>query len=148
MARLVKIAKELNVGTSTIVQHLLSKGFEIENKPTAKVSEEMYSELLKEFQSSIAVKEQADQLIIGSRIGGKQEIIEEEKHTPTVVKHEKVEEKKPVEKEPEKKEKKETTEEKVDGRIELDKKLKVVGKIDLEKKKEKAPSGEDKKEEV
>ncbi len=67
--RLVKIAKELNVGTTTIVEHLLGAGFEIENKPTAKISEEMYNELLKQFSSSIAVKEQADQLILGSRMG-------------------------------------------------------------------------------
>ncbi len=65
--RLVKIAKELNVGTSTIVEHLTNNGFEIENKPTAKISDEMYTELLKEFQKSIAIKEKADQLIIGNR---------------------------------------------------------------------------------
>ena len=41
--RLVKIAKELNVGTSTIVEHLTNNGFEIENKPTAKISDEMYT---------------------------------------------------------------------------------------------------------
>jgi translation initiation factor IF-2 len=65
MEKLIKVAKELNVGTSTIVEHLSKKGFEIENKPTAKVTDEMYKELLKEFQKSIAIKEQADQLIIG-----------------------------------------------------------------------------------
>ncbi|MCB0570342.1 MAG: translation initiation factor IF-2 [Phaeodactylibacter sp.] len=65
--RLIKIAKELNVGTTTIVEHLSKSGFEIENKPTAKVTDEMYAELLKEFQKSIAIKEQADQLIIGTR---------------------------------------------------------------------------------
>lgn len=65
--RLVKIAKELNVGTTTIVDHLSSKGFDIENKPTAKVTDEMYDELLREFQKSIAIKEQADQLVIGTR---------------------------------------------------------------------------------
>jgi len=65
--RLVKIAKELNVGTSTIVEHLTNNGFEIENKPTAKISDEMYTELLKEFQKSIAIKEKADQLVIGNR---------------------------------------------------------------------------------
>lgn len=63
--RLVKIAKELSVGTSTIVEHLMSRGFEIENKPTAKITDEMYNELLKEFSKSIAIKEQADQLVIG-----------------------------------------------------------------------------------
>lgn len=67
--RLVKIAKELNVGTTTIVEHLTNSGFEIENKPTAHITDEMYAELLKEFQKSIAIKEKADQLVIGNRPG-------------------------------------------------------------------------------
>lgn len=71
--RLVKIAKELNVGTATIVEHLHKSGFEIDNKPTAKVTDEMYSELLKEFQKSIAIKEKADQLVIGTRPQTKKE---------------------------------------------------------------------------
>ena len=63
--RLVKIAKELNVGTATIVEHLKESGFDIKNKPSAKITDDMYAELLREFQSSISVKEQADQLKIG-----------------------------------------------------------------------------------
>jgi translation initiation factor IF-2 len=63
--RLVKIAKELNVGVSTIVDFLTSKGFTIENKPTSLVSDEMHALLLKEFSSSIAEKEKADQIVIG-----------------------------------------------------------------------------------
>lgn len=65
--RLVKIAKELNVGTATIVDFLVGSGFEIENKPTSKVSDEMHDALLKEFSNSMAVKEKADQLVIGNR---------------------------------------------------------------------------------
>lgn len=65
--RLVKIAKELNVGTSTIVEFLASKGHVIDNKPTAKVEDDMYHELLKEFSNSMAVKEKADSLIIGTK---------------------------------------------------------------------------------
>lgn len=65
--RLVKVAQELNVGTSTIVDFLNGKGFHIENKPTSKVTEEMEILLLKEFQKDIAVKEKADQLTIGVR---------------------------------------------------------------------------------
>lgn len=74
--RLVKIAKELNVGLSTIVDFLQDKGHDIDPKPTAKVSEEMYQELLQEFQRSMSIKEQADQLVIGTRptaTGGKKE---------------------------------------------------------------------------
>jgi translation initiation factor IF-2 len=72
--RLVKIAKELNVGTHTIVDFLTDKGYEIDAKPTAKVSEEMYNELLKEFAKSLDIKNRADQLVIGTRPGsGKKE---------------------------------------------------------------------------
>ena len=65
--RLIKVAKELNVGTATIVEFLEKNGFEIDNKPTAKVTDEMHDALLMEFQKSAAIKEKADQLIIGSR---------------------------------------------------------------------------------
>jgi translation initiation factor IF-2 len=75
--RLVIIAKQLNVGTTTIVEHLKSSGFEIDNKPTAKISDEMYSELLKHFSNEIAVKEKADLLTIGHRQSKEEE--EEEK---------------------------------------------------------------------
>ncbi len=71
--RLVKVAKELNVGTTTIVEYLTSKGYEIDNKPTAKIGDDMYLDLVKEFQGSIDVKEKADQLIIGNRPSAKKE---------------------------------------------------------------------------
>lgn len=67
MKRLVKVAKELNVGLSTIVDHLTGKGFEIESKPTAKVTDEMYEELLNEFKGSLEIKKSADQIVIGTR---------------------------------------------------------------------------------
>ncbi|HNR09525.1 MAG TPA: hypothetical protein PKM27_19565, partial [Saprospiraceae bacterium] len=62
---LVKAASEFNVGTSSIVEHLQKKGFAIDNKPNAKISDEMYDELIKEFSSSMAVKEKAEALVIG-----------------------------------------------------------------------------------
>jgi len=65
--RLVKIAKELNVGTTTIVEHLAKNGYEVDNKPTAKISDEMYDVLLKEFQNFADIKEKADNLVIGTR---------------------------------------------------------------------------------
>lgn len=65
--RLVKIAQELNVGTATIVEFLSAKGFEIENKPTSKVTEEMETLLLKEYQKDMAEKVKADAMTIGVR---------------------------------------------------------------------------------
>lgn len=60
--RLIQVAKELNVGLGSIVEHLNKKGFEIDNKPTAPVSEEMLAELYREFQKSAAIKEEADKI--------------------------------------------------------------------------------------
>jgi len=64
---LVKIAKELNVGTTTIVDFLNHSGFDIENKPNAKITDEMYAKLLKEFQRSIDDKEASKHVSIGVR---------------------------------------------------------------------------------
>ena len=63
--RLVKTASEFNVGTSSIVEFLQKKGFSIENKPTANISDEMFEELKKEFGASQAIKEKAEALVIG-----------------------------------------------------------------------------------
>jgi translation initiation factor IF-2 len=75
--RLVKVAKEFNVGTSTVVEHLHKAGFDVENKPTAKISDEMYEELMREFKKSMDIKEKADQLILGHRSGVKPEPVVE-----------------------------------------------------------------------
>ena len=145
--RLVKVAKELNVGTATIVEYLHGTGFEIENKPTAKVTDEMYEKLVQEFSSSIAVKEKADQLILGGSRGGKKldgETIVEEK---PVVKPEKP----PVSKaaEPEVKPEEVKTEPEVPATVAEDDKprLKVVGKIDLDADKKKKEEARKRKEE-
>jgi translation initiation factor IF-2 len=141
--RLVKVAKELNVGTSTIVDHLISRGFEIDNKPTAKITEEMYADLLKEFQGSIAVKEQADQLIIGNRPG----TVKEEPVKEARVKETKPAEIKPTP-EPEGKEDTTSHEPAEDERSVSAPKLKVIGKIDLDAdKKKKAEKDAQKKRE-
>ena len=73
--RLIKVAKELNVGTSTIVEFLTRNGFEIDDKPIAKVTGEMEAKLYEEFQESVAIKEKADQLIIGTRPSAKKETV-------------------------------------------------------------------------
>jgi len=64
--QLIKVAKELNVGMGTIVEFLSDKGFSIDNKPNARVNEEMHSALLKKFSDSKAEKEKADQLSFGN----------------------------------------------------------------------------------
>lgn len=63
---LVKIARDLNVGTATIVEHLNGKGFDIENKPNAKITDDMYDELTRFFQKSIEIKDASKNVNIGS----------------------------------------------------------------------------------
>jgi translation initiation factor IF-2 len=71
--KLIQIVKELNVGLSTLVEHLAKKGYEVENKPTAKITDQMYSELLKEFQKSGDIKQQAKSVSFGAGKAGKEE---------------------------------------------------------------------------
>jgi len=49
--RLSKVARELNVGISTIVDFLSSQGTEIEASPNTKIEVGVYEVLLGEFQS-------------------------------------------------------------------------------------------------
>jgi translation initiation factor IF-2 len=65
--QLIKVAKELNVGMETVVRFLTEKGFEVENKPIAKISDDMYGTLVKKFSDSMAEKQKADQIVIGTR---------------------------------------------------------------------------------
>lgn len=48
--RLNKVLRELNISLDRAVEHLQSKGHEIEARPTAKISSEVYEVLLDEFQ--------------------------------------------------------------------------------------------------
>lgn len=130
--RLVKIAKELNVGTSTIVDYLNSHGYELEDKPTAKVTDEMHEILLKEFSKDRDIKEKADQLIIGNRPTAKKESTPPP--TPKVEKAPPTPKEEPAKQDstpPSDGKKEETPEER--PRF-LASRLKVLGKIDLDKK--------------
>ncbi|WP_129714306.1 translation initiation factor IF-2 [Pedobacter sp. SYP-B3415] len=62
---LFKAVKELNIGIATAVDFLAHKGYSIENKPTTKLSREMYDALLKEYQGDKIVREEAKQIVIG-----------------------------------------------------------------------------------
>src|SRR5688572_24392191 len=57
--RLNQAAKTLNIGISSVVEFLTLKGFDIENKPTAKITQEQFKLLLKAFESSVADKLEA-----------------------------------------------------------------------------------------
>src|SRR4030043_1053164 len=60
--RLNKIARELNVGISTIVEFLHKKGVKIESNPNEKITSEQYNLLLKEFSTDLNVKKESEKL--------------------------------------------------------------------------------------
>jgi translation initiation factor IF-2 len=60
--RLSKAAREFNIGVSTVVDFLLKKGFTVEKDPNSKISQEMYTLLMKEFATEKHVKEEAKKI--------------------------------------------------------------------------------------
>src|ERR1043165_1411221 len=65
LPRLLAAAKEFNIGQDTLVDFLVSKGFDRDElKPTAKLTEQMYRSLQQEFQSDKVAKTKADQIEI------------------------------------------------------------------------------------
>jgi translation initiation factor IF-2 len=60
--RLSKIAREFNLGISTIVEFLEKKGYKVDSNPNSKVPEDGYELLLKEFGDQITVKEKSKEV--------------------------------------------------------------------------------------
>ncbi|MEQ8423422.1 MAG: translation initiation factor IF-2 N-terminal domain-containing protein, partial [Cyclobacteriaceae bacterium] len=136
MIRLGQASRKLNVGHNTILDFLSSKGFEVENNPNAKLTGEQFAMLSKEFATSASEKREASGLTIGVKhIENVTIETEAEAHRKKTDEDEQIliknlgstEIKAKEEPKPEKVERKKT---KLEG-------IKVVGKIDLDKKKTK-----------
>lgn len=134
LIRLSQAARKLNVGHNTILEFLAKKGFEVENNPNAKLTPEQVMLLSKEFATSATEKLEASGLSIGVK-HSENIVLEKEKETA----------KKRVEDEEtnimiknlgskDLKAKEETKSEKVEREKTKLEGIKVVGKIDLEKK--------------
>jgi len=63
--KLIKAVKELNIGMGTIVDFLATKGYKVDKQPMAKLDNDMYNTLLKEFAVDKSIKEEAKQISIG-----------------------------------------------------------------------------------
>src|SRR5690606_26838544 len=133
MIRLGQASRKLNVGHNTIVEFLSEKGFTVDNNPNAKLTGEQYAMLAKEFASSASEKLEASGLTIGT------------KHTEQITaEREKEAAKKRVEEEEsiliknlgskELKPKEEPKTEKVEREKPKLEGIRVLGKIDLDKK--------------
>jgi translation initiation factor IF-2 len=74
--RLSKLAREFNVGITTIVDFLKKKGHDIESNPNTKVAPELYALLLKEYSSDITAKKESEKVNLRS--------LREKKETVTI----------------------------------------------------------------
>ena len=92
--RLSKIAKELNVGISSLVDHLKSKGVDIESSPNTKVEENNYSILLEEFADAKLEKAKAKE-VVASREKKPAVVVEIPKKEEEVIKAKPAEMKRP-----------------------------------------------------
>lgn len=64
--RLAKAAREFNVGVTTIIDFLKKKGFDEDFKPNSKLTPEMVSHLVAEYQSEKEVKEKAHEKVFST----------------------------------------------------------------------------------
>jgi translation initiation factor IF-2 len=135
LIRLSQAARKLNVGHNTILDFLAKKGFEVENNPNAKLTPEQVNLLSKEFASSATDKLEASSLHIGTKhaenltLESEKEVakkrVEEEERI--MIKNLGSKEVKAPKEDPKVSEKVEREKPKLEG-------IKVLGKIDLEKK--------------
>ncbi|MBN1252091.1 MAG: translation initiation factor IF-2 [Bacteroidales bacterium] len=148
--RLSKVAREFNVGISTIVEFLNKKGYQVDENPNAKLSPVCYAILLSEYSKDIAVKKEKEELTLRTLKGKKEAIsIDEEDFVEEELNDEKDNDKIIIitdnNLDEEKKSKKEKTKDDVDIKLKkTESNIKIVGKIDLEKKEKK----EEKKPEI
>lgn len=77
--RLGKAASEFNVSTQTIIESLQKKGFAIDNKPTAKLTEEMYNYISGIFSSDKEAKEQSKS--VGLKLKKREETVKADEST-------------------------------------------------------------------
>jgi translation initiation factor IF-2 len=83
--RLMKAAKEFNVGKTTIVEFLTGKGFAVDNKPDPVLSGDMYDALIAEYDAERAAKKKSDKVVLAKAVADdKKNNVKPEKPVETV----------------------------------------------------------------
>ena len=82
--RLSKLAREFNVGITTIVDFLKKKGFEIESNPNTKVAPELLEILSKEYSSDLNAKKESEKVNLHS-YREKKDIVTIDDHAEEIV---------------------------------------------------------------
>ncbi|MCW0482617.1 translation initiation factor IF-2 [Gaoshiqia sediminis] len=78
--RLSKVARDFNVGLSTIVEFLHKKGFDVDTDPNTKISEDAYHLLEKEYKSDISLKKESEKINLKSQRTKKETITLDDLH--------------------------------------------------------------------
>ncbi|WP_372773752.1 translation initiation factor IF-2 [Mangrovibacterium sp.] len=78
--RLNKVAREFNVGIHTIVEFLQKKGFDVDNNPNTKISEDAYHLLEKEYKNDISLKKESEKINLKSQRTKKETITLDDMH--------------------------------------------------------------------
>ncbi|MBL7773219.1 MAG: translation initiation factor IF-2 [Chitinophagaceae bacterium] len=65
--RLMKAAKEFNVGKTTIVEFLGKAGFTVDNKPDPVLSADMYEALIREYDTERAAKMKSEKVVLNKQ---------------------------------------------------------------------------------
>ena len=125
--KISKVAKDLNVGTQTLIDFLSKKKITVDSNPNARISDEQYQMLLNEFKTDKAQRIKSDNFISERRQEKAKPVSQ-----PTATEHPK---------EQPKIEEIKTTVEQVQA-------PKIIGKIDLNKPVKPAPKAEQPKSEV
>ena len=60
--KISKVAKDINVGLSTLIDFLKTKGIEVEDSPNARIEENAYNLLLSEFKPDMLQKSKSDEV--------------------------------------------------------------------------------------
>ena len=143
MMRLSQVARKLNIGKNTIIEFLDSQGYKIDDNPNFKINGEQLDLLSKEFADSAHDKEEASSLTIGTKHAEDVVIDAESDIAPSrvddeeeiLIKGTQFEQKEETIQPSDSSTAEEKTEEKVVSEKPKLQGIKVVGKIDLTKKK-------------
>lgn len=86
--RLSKVAKEFNVGISTIVDFLHKKGVEVDSSPNTKITEDVFEILVKEYSSEIHVKKESEKISLKTPREKNESVTIDDLVTPVIIEDE------------------------------------------------------------
>ena len=134
--RLSKLAREFNVGIHTIVDFLNKKGYDYDSNPNTKISEEALALLEKEYKKDLNLKKESEKIILKSQRPKQEVITIDDRQEEEPDEEDDFEEEEPKvipKKAPPKPVKKKEPEEAPVEKPKHEDRIKIIGKIELDK---------------